>query len=88
MNMPSVIRLDDHTSHGGKVISAQTDFILKGRAVAVVGDQVFCPVCKGIYPIVERVSTMKYKGKTIAVEGMKTACGAILLASQHLITTK
>ncbi|WP_419179398.1 PAAR domain-containing protein [Providencia stuartii] len=33
----SVIRLGDSTSHGGKVISAQDSFILKGRAVAVVG---------------------------------------------------
>nr|ELR5040123.1 PAAR domain-containing protein [Providencia stuartii]ELR5080975.1 PAAR domain-containing protein [Providencia stuartii] len=86
--MPSIIRLDDSTTHGGKVISAQGNFILKGRAVAVVGDQVSCPKCKGIYAIVEGSATMKYNGKSLALEGMKTACGAILIASQNSIMGK
>lgn len=38
--MLSIIRLGDATSHGGKAISAQDNFILKGHALAVVGDQV------------------------------------------------
>lgn len=65
----SVIRLGDSTSHGGKVISAQDSFILKGRAVAVVGDQVSCPKCKGIYAIVEGSATMKYNGKVLLWRG-------------------
>ncbi|MER5081695.1 PAAR domain-containing protein [Providencia stuartii] len=55
--MPSIIRLGDSTSHGGKVISAQDNFILKGR-VAVVRDQVSCPKCKGVYAIIEGSATM------------------------------
>ncbi|MBQ0695271.1 PAAR domain-containing protein [Providencia stuartii] len=88
MTMPSIIRLGDATSHGGKVISAQENFILKGRAAAVVGDQVSCPKCKGVYAIVEGSTAMKYKGKSLALEGMKTACGATLIASQSSITGK
>ncbi|WP_336193024.1 PAAR domain-containing protein [Providencia stuartii] len=84
----SVIRLGDSTSHGGKVSSAQDSFILKGRAVAVVGDQVSCPKCKGVYAIIEGSATMKYNGKSLALEGMKTACGATLIASQSSITGK
>jgi len=86
--MPSIIRLDDSTTHSGKVISAQGNFILKGRAATVVGDQVSCPKCKGIYAIVEGSATMKYNGKSLALEGMKTACGATLIASQSSITGK
>lgn len=56
--MPSIIRLGDSTSHDGKVISAQDNFILKGRAVAVIGDQASCSKCKGIYAIVEGSVTM------------------------------
>ncbi|AVE40888.1 PAAR domain-containing protein [Providencia stuartii] len=54
----------------------------------VVGDQVSCPKCKGIYAIVEGSATMKYNGKSLALEGMKTACGATLIASQSSITGK
>ncbi|MEX9782286.1 PAAR domain-containing protein [Providencia manganoxydans] len=36
----SLLRLGDSTPHGGKIISAQDNFILKGRTVAGVGEQV------------------------------------------------
>ena len=35
--MRYVIRLGDSTDHGGKVISASTTMIVKGKGVALVG---------------------------------------------------
>ncbi|WP_133052251.1 PAAR domain-containing protein, partial [Gilliamella apis] len=43
---------------------------------------VLCPLCKGTFPIVEGVESTSVHGKYPAVEGMKTACGAKLIASQ------
>jgi len=43
--MPKIIRLNDLTSHGGKVVSvAVTHFTIGGIAVACVGDKTTCPV--------------------------------------------
>ena len=43
--MPNVIRLNDPTSHGGKVASVTaTHFTVEGIAVARVGDQCTCPL--------------------------------------------
>ncbi|MEQ5635572.1 PAAR domain-containing protein [Providencia manganoxydans] len=61
---------------------------MKGSAVAVAGDQVSCPKCKGVYAIVESSTTMKYNGKSPALAGMKTPCGVALIASQSSITGK
>ncbi|MGY3726977.1 MULTISPECIES: PAAR domain-containing protein [Cobetia] len=33
-----VIVLGDSTTHGGKVVSAQSNYLLEGKPVAVVGD--------------------------------------------------
>ncbi|WP_428846496.1 PAAR domain-containing protein [Photorhabdus heterorhabditis] len=45
-----------------------------------------CPQCKGIFPIIQGADSLKYKGKPIALEGMQTACGAKLIASQSKFT--
>ncbi|WP_387795382.1 PAAR domain-containing protein, partial [Photorhabdus sp. RM125S] len=50
--------------------------------VAAKGDLVSCPKCKGVFPIVEGSDDLKHQGKPIALEGMHTACGAKLIASQ------
>ncbi|MCW2474219.1 MULTISPECIES: PAAR domain-containing protein [unclassified Symbiopectobacterium] len=80
--MDKIIRLNDSTSHGGKVISAQSGLTAQGIAVACVGDLVECPLCKGGYPISEAPHLVKYKGKKLAVAGMQSTCGAVLIASQ------
>jgi hypothetical protein len=45
---------------------------------------VSCPQCKGIFPIlpINRARPHRINGRDTAVEGMKTACGATLIASQ------
>jgi hypothetical protein len=53
-----------------------------GKSIAYVGHKVQCPKCKGAFPIVEGALTTTFYGKGVALAGMKTACGAVLIASQ------
>lgn len=77
-----VIRLGDATNHGGKVISASSTTIIKGKAVARVGDLVSCPKKgHGVNPIIEGESGFKDQGKDIALDGHHTACGCTLISS-------
>jgi len=76
-----IIRLGDSTTHGGKVLSASTDFKVYGKPVAVEGDTVSCPQCKGVFPIQPEQGDRKHNGKLVAYDGDKAACGAKLISS-------
>ncbi|OSN08935.1 hypothetical protein AU512_13000 [Lonsdalea iberica] len=80
-----VVLLNDTTTHGGRVISAQSTLTISGTAVACVNDMVICPLCLGVYPILPSSEAVTYQGKALATGGMKTACGAELVASQSTI---
>lgn len=80
--MPEIIRLGDSTSHGGKVIEGSPFDICMGKPIAYMGHKVQCPKCKGVFPIVEGALTTTFYGKGVALAGMRTACGAVLIASQ------
>lgn len=80
--MPEIIRLGDSTSHGGKVIEGSPVDICMGKPIAYMGHKVQCPKCKGVFPIVEGAPTTTFYGKGVALAGMHTACGAVLIASQ------
>lgn len=86
--MPEIIRLGDPTSHGGKVLEGSMVDICHGKPIAYIGHKVSCPKCKGTYPIVEGVQTTTFYGKGVAVAGMKTACGATLIATQFTDTVE
>jgi uncharacterized Zn-binding protein involved in type VI secretion len=77
-----IIRMGDKTSHGGTVLEGSPTDICMGKPIAFIGHQTHCPKCKGTYPIIEGVLTTTFYGKGVAVAGMKTACGAVLLADQ------
>jgi uncharacterized Zn-binding protein involved in type VI secretion len=79
--MKDVIRLGDLTTHGGVVLQAFSHTDLNGKPIAGVGHNVSCPLCKGIFPIAEGSSTYAVDGIPVALDGMKTACGAALIAS-------
>ncbi len=79
--MQEIIRKGDSTSHGGTVLEGFAQTNLNGKPIAGVGHQVFCPKCKGIFAIVEGSLVHKIAGTPVALQGMKTACGASLLAS-------
>lgn len=79
--MQDIIRLGDSTSHGGKVLEAFNQTNLNGRPMAGVGHKVACPLCKGVFPIIEGSTLLDVAGIAVALHGMKTACGASLIAS-------
>lgn len=68
--MKDIIRLGDTTSHGGTVLEAFTHTNLNGKPIAGVGHNVSCPLCKGIFPIVEGSSTYSVEGVPVALDGM------------------
>jgi uncharacterized Zn-binding protein involved in type VI secretion len=76
-----IIRLGDSTSHGGTVIEAFNNTDLSGKPMAGVGHNVDCPQCKGKFPISEGSATLDVGGVPVALHGMKTECGASLIAS-------
>ncbi|MEK9495083.1 PAAR domain-containing protein [Photorhabdus sp. P32] len=82
MTESTVIRLNDLTDHGGKVITAIDNYVYQDVPVATKGDLVSCPKCKGVFPIVERSDDLKRQGQPFSLGGMQTACGAKLIASQ------
>jgi uncharacterized Zn-binding protein involved in type VI secretion len=76
--MPNVIRLNDPTSHGGKVASVTaTRFTVGGIAVARVGDKCTCPL-HGDGTITEGDPHHTIDGIPVAYEGHMTSCGATL----------
>lgn len=77
-----IIRQGDPTNHGGKVLEGSIVDICHGKPIAYIGHKVSCPQCKGTYPIVEGAMTTSFYGKGVAVAGMKTGCGATLIATQ------
>jgi len=46
-----VVRLNDKTDHGGRVISASSGTVVMGAEAALVNDMTFCPKCKGRFAI-------------------------------------
>jgi uncharacterized Zn-binding protein involved in type VI secretion len=77
--MANVIRLNDPTSHGGKVDQvAATHFTVSGVAVACLGDKTTCPI-HGPGTIVEGDPRHTINGVPVTYEGHKTSCGAILM---------
>jgi uncharacterized Zn-binding protein involved in type VI secretion len=76
--MRKVIRLNDPTSHGGKVLSvAATHFTVGGIAVACLGDKTTCPL-HGPGTIIEGDQHHTIDGIAVAYEGHKVSCGATL----------
>lgn len=45
-----VIRLDDKTDHGGRVLKASSGTVVMGKAAALAGDMTHCPKCNGDFP--------------------------------------
>lgn len=80
--MPEIIRVGDPTSHGGKVVEGSPFDICHGKPIAYLGHKVYCPKCKGTFPIAEGAMTTSLYGKGVALAGMKTSCGATLIATQ------
>ncbi|TWI60625.1 putative Zn-binding protein involved in type VI secretion [Pseudoduganella lurida] len=81
--MKNIVRINDPTSHGGKVMSIKAAHVkVDGKAIACVGDQCSCPVPgHGIGMITEGSDTHKIDGVAVAYQGHKTSCGATLIST-------
>lgn len=87
--MRGVIRLGDPTTHGGSVITASSQTIVKGKPIARVGDLVACPITgHGVNPIVEGEANFLDGGKAVALDGHKTACGCSLISTLNDVKVK
>ena len=75
-----LIVVGDATTHGGKVISGAADHTVQDRPVARLGDEVDCPL-HGVNRIVEGEPGFDIGGRPVALEGHRTACGAVLIGS-------
>ena len=76
-----VIRLNDKTYHGGKVISASSGTTVMGMTAALQDDMTHCPKCKGNFAIKPDGTGARHKGKPYAYDGDMTECGARLITS-------
>lgn len=84
MSARPIIRIGDTTSHGGSVLQGVNFYSIDGRAASGLGHMVSCPKCQGTFPIVEGVPSFTVDGIQLAVAGMRTSCGATLIASQDI----
>ncbi|HJV85043.1 MAG TPA: PAAR domain-containing protein [Noviherbaspirillum sp.] len=78
------IVVGDVTDHGGKVIGGAATTDTQGKRIARVGDEVTCPKKGhgGTTVIATGDPTVVIDGRPVARHGDRTACGAILIASQ------
>ncbi|WP_316657635.1 PAAR domain-containing protein [Ralstonia condita] len=75
-----IIRVGDPTDHGGVVLDGIPGTDLYGLPMAGRGNMVMCPKCGGPFPIIEGADNYEVNGVKVALRGMKTACGAVLIA--------
>lgn len=76
-----VIRLNDITDHGGRVISTSSGTTVMGKFAAIKEDMTYCPKCKGNFAIKPDGAGAHHEGKPYAYEGDMTECGAKLISS-------
>lgn len=84
MGKPFIV-LGDRTSHGGTVLEGDPTTLINGKPLARVGDKVFCPQCKGTFPITSGDDTSLFSDKPGARHGDSVACGATLIGSQSQV---
>ncbi|ACR29772.1 PAAR domain-containing protein [Burkholderia glumae] len=85
----AMICVGDTTTHGGRVLEGSAIATIDGKPIAGVGHKVLCPQCKGVFPILPATGRRyphQITGRDTAIQGMKTACGATLIASQSATT--
>lgn len=75
--MPSVARLGDAISHGGRIISASADTQANGLGVARIGDLAYCEK-HGTVTIVGGAQTTSTNGPLTARVGDACSCGATI----------
>jgi uncharacterized Zn-binding protein involved in type VI secretion len=76
------VLLGDKTTHGGEVISASSTTIINGKPVALVGDEVRCPLPgHGTNRIVEGCADWSENDRAMVVNGCRCECGCQVVSS-------
>lgn len=76
------VLLGDKTTGGGEVISASSTMIVNGKRVALVGDEVRCPLPgHGVNPIVEGCPDWTEGDREMVANGCRCKCGCELISS-------
>lgn len=76
------VLLGDKTTHGGEVTTASSTTIINGKAVALVGDEVRCPLPgHGVNRIVEGCADWSEDGRAMVVSGSRSECGCQVISS-------
>ncbi|MEZ2354017.1 PAAR domain-containing protein [Caballeronia sp. RCC_10] len=83
MRSIDIVRLDDCTDHGGKVITASETMNFRGRKVARKGDKVSCPLHPEVDPnvIIDGDEKIRDRGVPVARHGHRATCGCSLISS-------
>ncbi|MFK0095013.1 PAAR domain-containing protein [Pseudomonas sp. NPDC090592] len=77
-----LVLLGDGTTHGGKVISASSTMTVRGKPVALVGDEVSCPLPgHGNNRLVEGSEQWSEGGRALVVDGCRSECGCQVISS-------
>jgi uncharacterized Zn-binding protein involved in type VI secretion len=79
--------LGDPTSHGGKIITASSSYVLNGRKAAVLDDLVSCPI-HGDNPLVEAGEGFTDEGRPLVASGCRSRCGAVVLPGDTGVTIR
>lgn len=79
------ITLGSPTTGGGKIISADSSFIIDGKAIACVGDKATCPKHQCIATILAGDNHMIIMGKPAAQHNSPLSCGCKCIGDQHLV---
>jgi uncharacterized Zn-binding protein involved in type VI secretion len=75
----AIVRIDDTSDHGGKMVSASGRFTLDGKMVCVEGDLHQCPIrYHGTTPVHATQGAATTGGKAILRVGDKAECGATI----------
>lgn len=76
------VLLGDSTTHDGVVISASSTTFVHGKPVALVGDEVRCPIPgHGVNAIVEGCEDWSENGRALVVDGCRSECGCRMISS-------
>lgn len=78
--MRKVVRITDHSDHGGVVITGSNNVFANGLRVARLGDLHSCPIAgHGITPIISGSPDTDVNQNRCARVGDVTGCGAVLI---------
>lgn len=76
------VLLGDKTTHGGEVISASSTMIVNGKRVALVGDEVRCPLPgHGVNLIVDGCPDWSEGDRVMVINGCRCECDCQVISS-------